>query len=262
MKKTISTIFLSLILSSQHLKSEAVSAIFFDIQTIFQIDSMRASNYIGKFDSLRYLAEVGNIPRQEDLFRQLKPVKALSTQITYNQNLEMPLIFSDWLSAKQAPSKVADSIQKYFKHKNISDIEKKVFLAIVNMMVTSTSLADIQYSSSKIETLIEKLKRNGYKIYLVGNSANISSLRSKFKNIFKLFTNVYVSGELHLLKPYKEFYQAVLERSEIKPQQALWIETEQKFSSKVQQFGYNAILYSHSYHEDIIRNLQKFGVRA
>ncbi|MFA5998814.1 MAG: HAD hydrolase-like protein [Candidatus Babeliales bacterium] len=261
MKKIILTLFLSLILISDLLKADPITSIFFDVEAIFQADSLRASNYVGKFDSIRYLAEVGHIPRQEDLFKQLKPIKAVSTQVTYNKNLEMPLIFSDWLSAKQSASKVSDSIEKYFKNKNISDIEKKVLLSIVNMMLTSSSLTDIQYVSSKIETLIGKLKRSGYKIYLVGNWAHISSLKSKFKDLFRLFSGVYVSSDLHLLKPYKDYYEKVLELSDTQPDQALWIETEQKFVSKAQPYGYKFILYSHSYHEDITKNLHRFSVR-
>ncbi len=242
MKKKIIFFAALLSITPTYLASYSISAIFIDIEVIFQTDSMRASKYVGKFDSLRYLAEVGNLPSQEDLFKQLKPIKAISTQVTYNKGLAMPLILSDWLAAVQTSSKINATIQKYLNNKNISNIEKKVLLAIISMMLTPNDLADTQSVSSKIEQLLTSLHRHGYKLFLVGNWASIGALKKNFSHIFKLFKDVYISGDLHLLQPAAEFYSKVLELSGFKSDQSVWIETEQKFISKMQQFGYNTVL--------------------
>lgn len=244
------------------LQAEPIKALFFDIETIFQTDSMRASGYIGKIDSLRYLSTVGHLPCQEDLFKQLKPVKAHCTQITYNKNLAMPLIFSDWLANIQPATKIKDIIQRYFSHQNISEIEKKVLYAVVSMMLTPQHLADTQKINSKMIALLEKLKSYGYKIFLVGNWTHIASLKNEFNDVFKLFSGIYVSGDLHLLKPSQEYYQTVLNRSGFTNNQALWIETESKFISRAKEYGYQIAAYNPDHTETLIQTLRSFGIKV
>ena len=236
-----------------------ITALFFDVEAIFRTNSMRASSYIGKIDSLRYLSSVGHLPSQEDLFKQLKSVKAQSSQVTYNKNLAMPLIFSDWLAAVQSNTKLKDTIQKYFAHKNISDIEKKVLFAIVSMMMTPQHLADTQEVSSKIETLLAKLKASKVKLFLVGNWAHIASLRSEFPEIFKFFDGVYVSGDLHLLKPTQLYYNTVLEKSGMSADQSLWIETESKFATAAKSYGLNVATCNPEHSDELIRALRSYG---
>lgn len=236
-----------------------ITTLFFDIEAIFHRNLMRASSYVGKIDSLRYLSSVGHLPSQEDLFKQLKSVKAQSTQVTYNKNLTMPLIFSDWLAAVQSNTKLKDTIQKYFAHKNISDIEKKVLYAIVSMMMTPQHLADTQEVSGKMETLLTKLKASKVKLFLVGNWAHIASLRSEFPEIFKFFDGVHVSGDLHLLKPTEEYYNAVLSKSGIAAQDALWIETESKFATAAKSYGLQVATCNPDHHDELIKTLRSHG---
>ena len=259
MKKFLLVIF-ALTVITPTTYSYNITALFFDVESIFQTDSMRASSYVGKINSMRYLSHVGNLPCQADLFNQLKTVKAQSTQVTYNNNLEMPLILSDWLAQQQSSSKIKDIIQRHFTNKNISDIEVKVLTAVISMMLTPQHLADTQKVRSKIESTLQTLKQKGYTLYLVGNWSHISSMKAEFPEIFKYFNGTFMSGDLHLLKPYQQYYQYVLQATGINPNNALWIETEQKFQSKVQQYGYNVVGYKQDDHRALLNGLRQFGI--
>lgn len=256
----ICIILLALIATAPAIYGYHITAIFFDIESIFQTDSMRASGYVGKIASLRYLSHVGNLPCQEDLFNQLKSVKAHSKQVTYNNNLEMPLIFSDWLTLVQPSSKIKDSIQRYLSNKNLSDIEVKVLMAVVSMMLTPQHLADTQKTRSKMEQTLQKLKQKGYKLYLVGNWSHINSMKSEFPEIFRYFNGTFMSGDVHLLKPYPEYYKYVLQATGVNAENALWIETEPKFKSKVQQYGYNVVGYNPDDYRSLVSGLHHFNV--
>jgi FMN phosphatase YigB (HAD superfamily) len=238
-----------------------ITAIFFDIEAIFTTDEMKASSYIGKINSLRYLSSVGHLPNQETLFKTLKGVKANSHQVTYNNNLEMPLILSDWLAQLQNNTKIKDIIHKYLSNKNLSDIETKVLISIVNMMLTPQNLADIQKVRSRIEQLLSSLRQKGYKLYLVGNWAHISSLKSFFPGIFNYFSGTIMSGDIHKLKPYQDYYQDVLAKTNIDANHALWIETESKFASRTKQYGYNVVLFNKDYNS-LIAGLHSFGINS
>ena len=98
--------FFILFLTINTIKSQNITAIFFDVEAIFTTNDMKAASYVGKINSVRYLGQVGHLPNQEALFRQLKGIKAISTQVTYNKNLEMPLILSDWLAQLQSKKKL------------------------------------------------------------------------------------------------------------------------------------------------------------
>ncbi len=246
--------FLSLELCAKH-----ITTIFFDVEAIFESDDMKASSYIGKINALRYIATKGHKPSQAELFKQLKHVKAISTETIYNNNLEVPLILVDWLSQKQNNSKLKEIIQKYLENKNLADIEVKVLVAIINMMLTPHELADVQKIRPKIEILLKALRQKGYKLYLVGNWANIASLKNGFEEIFKYFHGIYVSGDCHLLKPYEEYYQYVFNKTDTNPKETVWIETEPKFAAKAKHYGYNAILGDKGYNS-IVSGLSSFSV--
>ena len=258
-KSSILVILLSGIFSLP-IMAKQITTVLFDVEAIFESDGMRASSYIGKLNALHYIASTGHKPNQAELFKQLKGVKALSTKHTYNNGLEMPLILADWLSQKQNNSEIKDAIQKHLLNKNLPDIEVKVLMACVSMMLTPQHLADVQKVRQKMDTIVKALRQKGYKVYLVGNWAHINSLKQKFGDIFKYFNGTLVSGDNHLLKPYKEYYESVLEEGDINESQAIWIETEQKFASKAKQYGYNVILTSDKTYTSIISGLQNFGI--
>lgn len=259
MKKSFIIVLLAIF--SLNITAKPVTAILFDIEAIFESSDLRASSYIGKINAGRYIVKTGHMPSQAELFQQLKSIKAVSKDVTYNDNLEMPLILSDWLAQKQNNAKIKDLIQTHLSNKNLSDIEVKVLMAIISMMLTPQHLADIQKVRPKIESILKALRQKGYKLYLVGNWAHINSLKSQFEDIFKYFHGTTVSGDIHLLKPYKEFYEYVLEKNNIDPSTAVWIETESKFASKAKSYGYNVILQDKN-SNSLSSALQGFGINT
>lgn len=260
MKKSYILVALYLIITSHYLASDHITTIFFDVESIFETDSMRASGYVGKIASLRYLSQVGHLPCQEDLFKQLKPIKAISTQVTYNNNLELPLILSDWLTNKQSSTKIKEIIQKYLSNKNLSDIEVKVLLAVISMMLTPQHLADTQKTRSKMEHTLQKLKQSGYKVYLVGNWSNINVMKMHFPEIFQYVHGTFMSGDIHLLKPQQEFYQYILQQTNSSTENALWVETETKFNAKAQQYGYQSFRYNPADYYSLVSGLKQFNI--
>jgi FMN phosphatase YigB (HAD superfamily) len=261
MKKRSILIILLAGFFSLNISAKPITTILFDVEAIFGSDDMRASSYIGKINALHYIASTGHKPSQAELFKQLKAVKALSTELIHNNNLEMPLILADWLSQKQDNSKIKDAIQKHLSNKNLSDIEIKVLMAIISMMLTPKHLADVQKVHSKMESILKNLRQKGYKLYLVGNWAHINSLKDEFSDIFKHFNGTTVSGDNHLLKPYQDYYKNVLEKNNIDASQAVWIETEPKFASKAKLYGYNVVLADKG-HSSITSGLYGFGINA
>ena len=233
-------------------KNSSIKAIFIDIETLFETHDMKASKYIGKIDALRYLKQVGHLPNQNDLFKNLTGVSAQSTLTTYNNKLVMPLILSDWLLNVEPTTHLLKKSLLFIEKSRLSDIEKRVLSNIIKMMMDPAKLVDTQQVVSTTEKLIKLLISNGYKVYLVGNWAHKNSLQKEFHKTLQSLHGIYLSGQLHLIKPYQEFYNTVLEKTAFDTNQSIWIEKEAYFTNKAKSYGFQALTYNkHSIIQDL-----------
>lgn len=252
----------TLIGSCLSLDAHAIKAVFIDIEALFETSEWKASGYVGKLNGLSYITKIGHKPSQADLFKALKPISAQSKDIIYNQNLEMPLILSDWLLGNQPMSSLKTKIISFLNSsKTLKDIEKTVFSNVVNMMLTPSNLANTQKEISHTVKIIDQLKAQGLKVYLVGNCADMLAFKNEFSKVFAKLDGFFYSGQLHLLKPYQEFYTTVLHTTNIDANQSLWIETENTFIKNVQKFGYNVAIFNPNKPKNIDQELQKFGIK-
>ena len=244
------------------LAKSPIKAICFDIETIFETDNMKASSYVGKVSSLQYATRAGHLPCQEDLFAQLMKVPAKSINYTYNNDLKMPLIFSDWLTNMQSQQTLLTKTLAFLDDSKLSNVEKKVLGNIVTMMLTPSALTDTQKVIRSTEKLIIQLRQNGYKVYLTGNWAHIDSLRENFSATLGLFHGIFVSGKMHMLKPYQEFYDLILQKINLTAADVLWIEKESTFVSKIKTLKLNALHLDPKHAKHFISELHAFGINA
>lgn len=237
-----------------------IRAICLDIETIFETNDMKASSYVGKIDSLRYLKTIGNLPCQKDLFSKLEKVPAQSNIFTYNDGLKMPLILSDWLTHEQSASACLSKILSYLTTSTLPDIQKKILGNIIKMMMHPDALVDTQKLIPSTEKLIEQLKQKGYKLYLTGNWAHLESLQKEFGRSLQNFSGIFVSGKIKLLKPHQTFYTAVLEKINIDSSEILWLEKEPNFISQMKKYNFHVIHYDPKDKKTIYKDLQSFGI--
>lgn len=75
---------------------------------------------------------------------------------------------------------------------------------------------------------IKELKKE-YRIYLLSNAVS-SFLRRILKenNLYELFNEVYISGEIKLIKPYKEYFNYVIEKEDLDPSMCIMIDDNKK----------------------------------
>ncbi|MBI2353150.1 HAD hydrolase-like protein [Candidatus Dependentiae bacterium] len=242
---------------------EPISAICFDIETILTTDDMKASSYVGKVKSLMYATKIGHLPCQKDLFSKLEKVPALSHLTTYNNNLSMPLIFSDWLINKQPASSCLNKITSFLENSSsekIPSIQKEVLENIAKMMLNPSALIDTQKVISSTEKLIEQLKQKGYKLYLTGNWAHLETLQKEFGRLLKNFNGIFLSGKLKALKPHQDYYDTVLGEIKINPSNILWIEKEPHFIASMKKHNFNVISYNPKDKKTIYKELQGFNI--
>ena len=82
--------------------------------------------------------------------------------------------------------------------------------------------------NNELVSYIKELKKE-YKVYLLSNAIS-SFLRRILKenNLYELFNEVYISSEIKLIKPYKEFFNYVIEKENLNPSLCIMIDDNKK----------------------------------
>lgn len=252
----------TLLLPGLTINTAPIKAICIDMEALFETSDMRASGYVGKINSLKYLKQVGNLPCQQDLFKQLAPVPAQSTHKITNNGFDMPAVFCDWLLNVQPATTLIAAVNKYLASSKLSAVEKTVLGNVAHMMMTPSELLDTQQTITATHKIIDELVANKYKVYLVGNWSDTVALKGAFSKIFTKIDGLYCSGNIHELKPYPEFYQIVLEKINLTADQVVWVEKEISFIAKAKQNGLQVAQFNPKKPKDLSTALKQLNVKV
>ena len=104
-------------------------------------------------------------------------------------------------------------------------ISKRVNITPLKVKEDFKELIDI---NNELVSYIKELKKE-YKVYLLSNAIS-SFLRRILKenNLYELFNEVYISSEIKLIKPYKEFFNYVIEKENLDPSLCVMIDDNKK----------------------------------
>jgi len=109
--------------------------------------------------------------------------------------------------------------------------------------------------------LFKKLKSSGnYKIYALTNwSAEKWDKALELFPFFKEFDGVVVSGQEKIVKPSEKIYKIILNKFQINPDKAVFIDDNFKNSEAAKKLGIHGIHYKT--HNDLINHLQLLQIK-
>lgn len=114
------------------------------------------------------------------------------------------------------------------------------------------------YSLNKeLATLIKKLRTN----YLLGTLTNIIPLHNKEREesgIYNLFQFNLLSFEQKMIKPNKEFYNLIFEKTALKPEEILFIDDYEPYLKPAKELGMKIILFTNN--NNLLKDLKKFNI--
>lgn len=91
---------------------------------------------------------------------------------------------------------------------------------------------------------IKGLKEQGYKIYYLSNySGWVKDITKKELGFMELCDGGLMSYEVHMIKPEKGIYQALLDKYRILPQEAIFIDDNQANIEAAQKLDFHTILF-------------------
>ena len=104
----------------------------------------------------------------------------------------------------------------------------------------------------RVLNLIKKLKNNNYRIYLLSNINPYTHELVKKSGLFEMVDGYVLSYKEHMIKPYKSIYNTLLKRYNLKPEESVFIDDNEKniitgnllgiISKKVEPDNYDSII--------------------
>ena len=113
-----------------------------------------------------------------------------------------------------------------------------------------------------IVEIAKKLKRNGYKLFVLSNMANLTYEYFKNDEFFSLCTGIIISAHEHLIKPDEKVFRLLLDRYKLNAEECLFIdddpsEQNYKTANKMEIKGRRIIPNSA---EDVRKLLLEFNI--
>lgn len=111
---------------------------------------------------------------------------------------------------------------------------------------------------SGIKEILQELKRN-YKLGFISNTTVFEAVVLDKWGIRDLFDVVSFSWELGIKKPTKEIFDITLNKLEVSPEEAVFIDDGEKNISMAEEYGLNGIIFKSA--EQLTKALKELGIK-
>ena len=187
----------------------------FDLNVLFHENYSVAIRYVDKLKLVKYTAR-GRTPKM------LRKEYEAHLRSLEGQGLRKPLILEKWLIGKytwkQCHEIVSKSIQQLLEQR-----PKSTTVALMRDISEITFNPDILQNvitvDGKVRKLITDLYNDGKRIYICGNmdKRTFTLLQNVHKDVFDKVTGSFISGDVGLLKPSKDYYGMMVREFGINP---------------------------------------------
>ncbi|MDE7299233.1 MAG: HAD-IA family hydrolase [Lachnospiraceae bacterium] len=94
------------------------------------------------------------------------------------------------------------------------------------------------------EALLQRLKKRGYRVYLLSNYAgDLYEYAKEHFRFVPLVDGGVISYQIHQVKPEPEIYEALLKKYDLKPEECVFLDDLEQNLKVAEQFGIRAILF-------------------
>ncbi|RTL06653.1 HAD family hydrolase [Candidatus Dependentiae bacterium] len=159
----------------------------------------------------------------------------------------LPLIMHEWLAGSVTSHEAITHIRKFAKQNPTlfnCAIERKLMLAIMHFIFNPNTFAQTQQIHPDALKIVQKLKKDGYKIYILSNwdKESFVLIQEKHKELFTLFDGIMISGEEGMVKPSSCFYKAFLNKYNLDPKSCIFIDDQKTNIIAAQTIGMNGFV--------------------
>ena len=145
---------------------------------------------------------------------------------------------------------------------NISDLEylneAREIVNDDNLINTATINIINKLYEIKDINLLDKLRNKYHNIKLVLATNHISMINDYINNNF-MFDNIFISADIHKIKPNKNFYEEIINKIKCSPNEILFLDDNKENIEGASICGLNTILVDKSMdlYEEIVKYIDK-----
>ncbi len=184
-------------------------------------------------------------------FDWMSYIKKLGYHDEINEQLGQCIFLSQgWRERDRGAKSEEEYIEDFVS--NSPHLEKEIRKIFEN-------ITDIVQEYPFTRSFVKSLKEKGMKVFLLSNYSKISFEADSQRYTFLPYVDGgIISYQVKFLKPEKEIYEALLEKYQIDPEQAVFLDDVEENLEGARAFGIRTIHVTS--HEKAIEGLQKLGV--
>ena len=119
---------------------------------------------------------------------------------------------------------------------------------------------DIAYVDKRVIDLIYKLKESGYKVYILSNMCNEIISKMGIDQVLKDIDGYILSYQYHQIKPYKAIYETLINKYNINPEEALFVDDKKENLDTANTFGIKGHHVIPNDYDSILALLREYNV--
>lgn len=116
------------------------------------------------------------------------------------------------------------------------------------------------YVDDRVLELITKLRKMGYKVYLLSNISSYTVNNIKKSGIFSLVDGFVLSYLEHQVKPYCSIYNTLIKRYNIKPNETVFIDDNARNIDTANELGIIGLKVEPDNYDSVIYVLRKLNI--
>jgi len=115
---------------------------------------------------------------------------------------------------------------------------------VMDLPAFTAAWDDIFWRQEEVISLVPQVRVPQRLLLSNTNPSHVRWLRKQFGDVLALFDQVFLSCEMHLLKPQVEIYQAVTAHTDLSPEQHLFIDDRADNVAGARQAGWQALQFT------------------
>lgn len=204
------------------------------------------------------------MPKEHD--KQYVPAKSA-------ENMQLPLIMCHWQAGTIKGPEIINIVKKkikefekigFFSSEREKTLLKKTISAIFNPEILAKNVYPLNAGVELLKDCAEARNYDGTRKNINIGFSNWDPLSfdifyKKYKNVFRHFDNVLVSGHIKLIKPDKRAYQYLLESLKLNPKDCILIDDQKINAAGAKQCNIKSILLKNWDYQKLRNELRKAG---
>lgn len=150
---------------------------------------------------------------------------------------------SYWDGVELFKSRVPDNLKEY-----------------VDLILNPDNWTNLNIYAKETEDLIDKLKENGYKCYILSNMSDVMSKTITDSSPGKKMDGLIFSAFEHTVKPNKEIYEILFNRYNLKPEECFFIDDRKANIDAGISLGMKGHVFDINNYDSLYKALKEEGI--